>query len=123
MVPLKVQNLKILKASEKSWRDKERRVEENGVKFSKPHIVIFALKYDIKPASCNRLLYIYISHSVLISAHTVTLTPMQCLKFPEKEYVAALIKELEFRSSLPEWNGRTLKSIYFGGGNTFFIFW
>lgn len=36
--------------------------------------------------------------------------------FSEKEYVAALLSELDYRSSLPEWRGRMVQSIYFGGG-------
>jgi len=36
--------------------------------------------------------------------------------FPEREYVAALLSELDFRASLPEWKGRTIQTIYFGGG-------
>jgi oxygen-independent coproporphyrinogen-3 oxidase len=35
---------------------------------------------------------------------------------PEKEYVSALLAELDYRSTLPEWHGRTIQSIYFGGG-------
>ena len=36
--------------------------------------------------------------------------------FPEKEYVSALLSELDYRASLPEWKGRTVQTIYFGGG-------
>ncbi len=35
---------------------------------------------------------------------------------PEKEYVSALLAELDFRAALAEWSGRTISSIYFGGG-------
>lgn len=35
---------------------------------------------------------------------------------PEKEYVSALLAELDFRAALSEWRGRTVSSIYFGGG-------
>lgn len=35
---------------------------------------------------------------------------------PEKEYVSALLAELDYRSTLPEWQGRTVQTIYFGGG-------
>ncbi len=36
--------------------------------------------------------------------------------FPEKEYVSALLSELDYRAALPEWKGRTVRTIYFGGG-------
>ena len=36
--------------------------------------------------------------------------------FPEKEYAAAVLAELDYRSSLHEWRGRVVQSIYFGGG-------
>ncbi len=36
--------------------------------------------------------------------------------FPEKEYVSALLAELDYRTSLQEWRGRSVQSIYFGGG-------
>ena len=36
--------------------------------------------------------------------------------FPEWEYVGALIAELDYRATLPEWSGRTVQSIFFGGG-------
>jgi oxygen-independent coproporphyrinogen-3 oxidase len=35
---------------------------------------------------------------------------------PEKEYVSALIAELDFRAYESNWRGKTVKSIYFGGG-------
>ncbi|MBX7142855.1 MAG: radical SAM family heme chaperone HemW [Oligoflexia bacterium] len=35
---------------------------------------------------------------------------------PEKEYVSALLSELDYRASLKEWRARTVQSIYFGGG-------
>jgi len=35
---------------------------------------------------------------------------------PEKDYVAALLCELDYRASLDEWCGRTVETIYFGGG-------
>ncbi|RIL07403.1 MAG: coproporphyrinogen III oxidase [Proteobacteria bacterium] len=35
---------------------------------------------------------------------------------PEKDYVAALLSELHFRSVQEEWQGRRIKSIFFGGG-------
>jgi oxygen-independent coproporphyrinogen III oxidase len=35
---------------------------------------------------------------------------------PEKDYVAAVLSELDFRISLPEWRDRTVNTIYFGGG-------
>ena len=38
------------------------------------------------------------------------------LEIPEREYTAALVKEISTRSKLPEWAGRPIKSIYFGGG-------
>lgn len=37
-------------------------------------------------------------------------------RIPEREYTDALIAELSFRVSQPEWQGRTLKTIFFGGG-------
>ncbi len=36
--------------------------------------------------------------------------------FPEKQYTSALLAELDYRSTLPEWRGRMVQSIYFGGG-------
>ena len=36
--------------------------------------------------------------------------------FPERDYVAALMTELDYRMSLPEWKGRKVRTIYFGGG-------
>lgn len=36
--------------------------------------------------------------------------------FPERDYVAALMAELDYRMSLPEWKGRKVRTIYFGGG-------
>jgi oxygen-independent coproporphyrinogen-3 oxidase len=35
---------------------------------------------------------------------------------PEKEYTEALLSELDFRASLPEWRGRPIQTIFFGGG-------
>ena len=35
---------------------------------------------------------------------------------PEKEYVAALLSELDFRAASEDWAGRPLQTIYFGGG-------
>lgn len=35
---------------------------------------------------------------------------------PEKEYVSALLCELDFRASEPVWRGREVQSVYFGGG-------
>jgi oxygen-independent coproporphyrinogen-3 oxidase len=35
---------------------------------------------------------------------------------PEKDYVGALLAELDYRASLPEWNSRPVQTIYFGGG-------
>lgn len=35
---------------------------------------------------------------------------------PEKEYVSALLSELDYRASQREWRGRLVQSIYFGGG-------
>jgi oxygen-independent coproporphyrinogen-3 oxidase len=37
-------------------------------------------------------------------------------KIPEREYCAALLKELEFYSRTDEWRERNLKSVFFGGG-------
>ena len=37
-------------------------------------------------------------------------------KIPEQEYAGMLIKELEFYARLDDWRGRSLKSIFFGGG-------
>jgi oxygen-independent coproporphyrinogen-3 oxidase len=37
-------------------------------------------------------------------------------KIPEREYCAALLKELEFYSRTDDWRGRRLKSVFFGGG-------
>jgi oxygen-independent coproporphyrinogen-3 oxidase len=37
-------------------------------------------------------------------------------RFPEREYVSALLSELDYRASLPEWSGRPVHTIYFGGG-------
>jgi oxygen-independent coproporphyrinogen-3 oxidase len=37
-------------------------------------------------------------------------------RIPEREYCAALLKELEFYSNSDDWGGRELKSIFFGGG-------
>ncbi|HVA69483.1 MAG TPA: radical SAM family heme chaperone HemW [Candidatus Binataceae bacterium] len=38
------------------------------------------------------------------------------LVWPENDYVAALLAEMEARSREPSWNGRQLKTIFFGGG-------
>lgn len=35
---------------------------------------------------------------------------------PEKEYISALLAELDYRASLPEWRARIVQTIYFGGG-------
>lgn len=35
---------------------------------------------------------------------------------PEKDYVSALLAELDYRAALPEWRARVVQSIYFGGG-------
>ncbi|WKZ57767.1 MAG: radical SAM family heme chaperone HemW [Bdellovibrionota bacterium] len=35
---------------------------------------------------------------------------------PEREYTSALLAELDYRASLPEWSGRAVSSMYFGGG-------
>lgn len=35
---------------------------------------------------------------------------------PEKEYVSALLAELDYRATLPEWRARVVQTIYFGGG-------
>lgn len=35
---------------------------------------------------------------------------------PEKEYVSAILSEIDYRSTLAEWRGRTIQTIYFGGG-------
>lgn len=35
---------------------------------------------------------------------------------PEREYLAGLLAELEFRTTLPEWRGKAIQTIYFGGG-------
>jgi len=37
-------------------------------------------------------------------------------KIPEQEYAGMLIKELEFYARFDDWRGRSLKSIFFGGG-------
>lgn len=36
--------------------------------------------------------------------------------FPEREYLGALLSELDYRATLPEWSGRSVQSVYFGGG-------
>jgi oxygen-independent coproporphyrinogen III oxidase len=36
--------------------------------------------------------------------------------FPEKEYVSAVLSELDYRASLPEWRGRSIASLFLGGG-------
>jgi len=35
---------------------------------------------------------------------------------PEKDYLAALLSELDYRATLAEWRARPVQSIYFGGG-------
>lgn len=35
---------------------------------------------------------------------------------PEKEYLAALLCELDYRANQSEWSGRTVQTIFFGGG-------
>lgn len=35
---------------------------------------------------------------------------------PERDYVAALLADLDYRAAQPDWKGRPLQSIYFGGG-------
>jgi oxygen-independent coproporphyrinogen-3 oxidase len=37
-------------------------------------------------------------------------------KIPEGEYTDALLKEMNFYASLDQWRGRSLKSVFFGGG-------
>ena len=37
-------------------------------------------------------------------------------KIPEREYTGALLKELDIYASADGWHGRSLKSIFFGGG-------
>lgn len=37
-------------------------------------------------------------------------------RIPEKEYVAALLAELDYRASQPAWQGRTIQTVFFGGG-------
>ncbi|HWP23467.1 MAG TPA: radical SAM family heme chaperone HemW [Candidatus Binatia bacterium] len=37
-------------------------------------------------------------------------------EIPESKYTDALLRELEHYGNLPEWRGRTVKSIFFGGG-------
>lgn len=37
-------------------------------------------------------------------------------KIPQKEYVSALLSELDYRANQPAWQGRDVRSIYFGGG-------
>src|SRR5580693_8104430 len=36
--------------------------------------------------------------------------------WPEDEYVAALIAEMERRAAEPAWHGNSLRTIFFGGG-------
>src|SRR5262245_13665463 len=36
-------------------------------------------------------------------------------KIPEREYVSALLAELDFRASLPEWDRRPVQSVFFCG--------
>ncbi|MBX7138063.1 MAG: radical SAM family heme chaperone HemW [Oligoflexia bacterium] len=36
--------------------------------------------------------------------------------FPEREYTAAILSELDYRATLAEWRGREVQTIYFGGG-------
>ncbi|MCB0309644.1 MAG: radical SAM family heme chaperone HemW [Bdellovibrionales bacterium] len=38
------------------------------------------------------------------------------LQIPEVEYVESLLVELSYRAALPEWHGREVQSIFFGGG-------
>lgn len=35
---------------------------------------------------------------------------------PEKEYVAALLAEVDYRATRLEWHGRQIRTLYFGGG-------
>ncbi len=35
---------------------------------------------------------------------------------PEIDYTAALLSELDYRATHPEWNGRAVQTIFFGGG-------
>ena len=37
-------------------------------------------------------------------------------ELPERAYVNALLAELDMRAALPEWQGRPVQTIYFGGG-------
>jgi len=36
--------------------------------------------------------------------------------FPEEEYISALLSELDYYAHQPEWSGRTVQSIFLGGG-------
>lgn len=36
--------------------------------------------------------------------------------FPEQRYADALIRELDFAATRPQWNGRSVDSVFFGGG-------
>ncbi len=38
-------------------------------------------------------------------------------KLPERDYVAALRAELDFRAAQPEWHGRSIATIFLGGGS------
>ena len=38
-------------------------------------------------------------------------------RIPEDEYLAALAAELDFRAAEPAWSGRTIATIFFGGGS------
>lgn len=35
---------------------------------------------------------------------------------PEREYTDSILSELDFRAALPEWKGREVQTIFFGGG-------
>lgn len=37
-------------------------------------------------------------------------------KLPQREYTAALLAELDYYASLPEWSKRPVKTVFFGGG-------
>lgn len=37
-------------------------------------------------------------------------------RLPEQEYMQALISELSFKAKQPEWEGRTIETVFFGGG-------
>jgi oxygen-independent coproporphyrinogen-3 oxidase len=38
------------------------------------------------------------------------------LAWPEREYTAALIRELTLRAEMPPWRGQSIRTIFFGGG-------